>query len=120
MRRVRVTGPARRDIAKILRRSGANFGNEARNRYRRLIDQALQDLSGDAARTGVRSIDDIREGYFVYHLKWSRKGSAGPSVRQPRHLIAFSIDDSHAIIVARVFHERQMLARYLSDQDSPG
>ena len=62
MRRIRVTGPARRDIAKILRRSGANFGNQGRDRYRSLIDQAMQDLGDDPARVGVRSIDEIREG----------------------------------------------------------
>ena len=62
MRRIRVTGPARRDIAKILRRSGTNFGNQGRDRYRRLIDQAMQDLGDDPARVGVRSIDEIREG----------------------------------------------------------
>ncbi len=83
MRRVRVTGPARRDIAKILRRSGADFGNQARDRYRRLIDQALQDLGDNAARAGVRSIDDVREGYLIYHLKWSRKSPAGLSAQQP-------------------------------------
>ena len=118
MRRVRVTGPARRDIARILERSAADFGDQARRRYRRLVEQALQDLGDDAARTGVRSIDDIRQGYFVYHLKWSRKDSGSPSVRQPRHLIAFYIDDSDAVIVARLFHERQMLARHLTDQDA--
>lgn len=117
MRRIRVTGPARRDIAKILRRSGENFGNQARNRYRRLIERAIQYLGEDADRVGVRTIDDIREGYFIYHLKWSRKGSAKPPVRQPRHLIAFYIDDSDAIIVARVFHERQMLAQHLIDHN---
>jgi plasmid stabilization system protein ParE len=58
MRRVRVTGPARRDIAKILERSGAGFGDQALRRYRRLFEQALQDLGDDAARAGVRSIDD--------------------------------------------------------------
>jgi len=117
MRRVRVTGPARRDIAKILRRSGAELGSQARRRYRRLIDQALQDLGDDADRAGVRPIDDVREGYFVYHLKWSRKASARPPVRQPRHLIAFYVDDSDAIIVARVFHERQMLSRHLTGHE---
>ncbi len=117
MRRIRVTGPARNDIKKILRRSSAEFGNQARQRYRRLIEQALQDLSEDAARVGVQSIDDIREGYFLYHLKWSRKTSAGLPVRQPRHLIAFYVDDSDAIIVARVFHERQMLYRHLVEPD---
>ncbi len=116
MRRIRVTGPARRDITTILRRSGTEFGDHARQRYRRLIEQALQDLSDDAARVGVQAIDDIREGYLLYHLKWSRKASAGMPVRQPRHLIVFYVDDSH-IIVARVFHERQMLSQHLMDPD---
>jgi len=51
------------------------------------------------------------------HLKWRRKGSARPPVRQPRHLIAFYIDDSRAIIVARAFHQRQMPGRHLRDND---
>jgi len=119
MRRVRVTGPTRRDIAKILARSEADFGEQARRRYRRIIEQALQDLGDDVARAGIRSIDDVREGYFVYHLKWSRKESRGPSVRQPRHLIAFYVDDSGAVIVARLFHERQMLARHFKGHDAP-
>lgn len=117
MRRIRVTGPARRDIAKILRRSVADFGKQGRDRYRRLIDQAMQDLGDDPARVGVQSIDEIREGYFLYHLKWSRKASAGSPVRQPRHLIAFYLDDSDDIIVARMFHERQMLSRHLVEPD---
>jgi plasmid stabilization system protein ParE len=73
----------------------------------------MQDLGDDAARVGVQSIDDIREGYFLYHLKWSRNASAGLPVRQPRHLIAFYVDDSDDIIVARAFHDRQMLSRHL-------
>ena len=117
MRRIRVTGPARSDVKKILRRSSAEFGNQARQRYRRLIEQALQDLSEDAARVGVQAIDDIREGYLVYHLKWSCKPSAGSHVRQPRHLIVFCVDNSDNIIVARVFHERQMLSRHLVESD---
>ena len=59
MRRIRVTGPARRDITKILRRSGAEFGGQARRRYRTLIQQALQDLGDDASRVGVQSVDDL-------------------------------------------------------------
>ena len=119
MRRIRVTGPARRDITKILRNSSAEFGDQARERYRSLIDQALKDLGADANRVGVQSIDDIRKSYFLYHLKWSRKTSTGLPVRQPRHLIAFYVDDSDAIVVARVFHERQMLSRHLVGPDGP-
>ena len=116
MRRLRVTGPARRDIAKILTSSEADFGKPARDRYRRLIDQALQDLCDNAARPGVRSIDEVREGYWSYHLKWSRQGSVGRKIKQPRHLIAFYVDESDTVIVARVFHERQMLDRHLNNQ----
>ena len=115
MRRIRLTGPARHDIAKILRRSAAVFGNQTRDRYRRLSDQALQNLGEDTGRAGVRSTDDIRPGYFIYHLRSSRKGPLASFVQRPRHLIAFYVDDSGAIIVARVFHERQMLARHLPD-----
>ncbi len=117
MRRIRITGPARRDIANILRHSGAEFGDQARRRYQWLIDRALQNLGEDASRVGVRSIDDIREGYSLYHLKWSRKNSARPLVRNPRHLIAFYIDDSDTIMVSRIFHERQMLTHHLIDHD---
>ena len=117
MRQIRVTGPARRDITRILRQSSAEFGDQARQRYRRLIDQALKDLGADANRVGVQSIDDIRKSYFLYHLKWSRKAPADPPVRQPRHLIAFYIDNSEKIIVARIFHERQMLSQHLSEPD---
>ena len=59
MRQIRVTGPARRDITKILRRSGAEFGDQALRRYRLLIEQALQDLGDDASRVGVQSVDDL-------------------------------------------------------------
>ncbi len=113
MRHVRVTGPARRHIAKTLRRSGEDFGKQARARYRRLLDQALRELGEDPARIGVRAIDDIREGYFTYHLKSSVRSRRNASVQRPRHLIVFYVDDSGDVIVARVSHERQMLARYL-------
>jgi toxin ParE1/3/4 len=111
--RVRITGPARRDIANALRRSREDFGARACERYRRLFDRALRDLAGNSRRPGVRPIDDIRPGYFVYHLKSSAKRQAKATVRRPRHLIAFRVDDSGDVLVARIFHERQMLARHL-------
>ena len=112
MTRVRITGPARRDIADALRGSREDFGARACERYRRLFDRALRDLAAHPRGPGVRAIDDVRPGYFVYHLRSSAKGRVG-TVRRPRHLIAFRVDDSGDVVVARVFHERQMLARYL-------
>ena len=115
MSQLRVTGPAKRDIARALSRSARDFGAAARKRYRDLLDQALKDLADDSARPGVKPIDDVRRGYFAYHLKYSTQNAPKPTVRQPRHLIAFSFDEAGDIIVARVFHERQMLERHLVD-----
>ncbi len=113
MRHVRVTGPAQRDIARVLRSSEAEFGAQARTRYKRLIDQALHDLARDPAKAGVRSIDDVRSGYFIYHLNHSRRRRDKTTVRQPRHVITFLLDEHGDVIVARLFHERQMLQRHL-------
>jgi toxin ParE1/3/4 len=110
---LRVAGPAQRDIAKILRRSEEEFGAQARNRYRRLIDTALNDLAKDPTRVGVRSIEDVRRGYFIYHLSFSKRPSAKALVRRPRHLIAFFRDERGNVVVARLFHERQLLIQHL-------
>ena len=119
MRRVRLTGPAQRDIFRALQRSFDDFGPQARDRYRHLLDQALVDLGEDPNRAGVRSIDDVREGYFTYHIKSSTDRASKPSVRQPRHLFAFYVDGAGDVIVARVFHDRQMLSRHLAADDEP-
>lgn len=113
-KRVRLTGPARRDIEEILQRSQAEFDAQAKQRYRALFDQALRDLGADSTRPGVKRADDIRPGYMLYHLKWSRTAMTEP-VKKPRHIIAFYVDSTDVIVVARVFHERQMLSKHLSD-----
>lgn len=112
MRRVRVTGPARRDIANALRRSREVFGASACERYRRLFGNALRDLAEDPDRAGVRTLHEVRDGYCSYHLKSSNRAKRKAPVRRPRHLIVFRIDNSGDVIVARVFHERQLPARH--------
>jgi len=119
VRRVRITGPAQRDIFSAVQRSSDDFGPQARDRYRRLLDQALIDLGEEPNRVGVLSIDDVREGYFTYHIKSSIERAPKPSVRQPRHLFAFYVDGAGDVILARVFHERQMLSRHLAADHEP-
>jgi plasmid stabilization system protein ParE len=114
VRRLLVTGPARKDIGAILRYSGENFGDRTAANYARLIDRALKDLAEEIDRHGVRAVDDIRKGYFLYHLKWSRGAHGDGTVRRPRHLIAFYVDASDTVVVARLFHERQMPSRHLT------
>lgn len=115
MNRIKISGPARRDVAGILRRSRDEFGIEAADRYRKLFDQAFNDLAENPERAGVRSIADVRQHYFTYHLKLSVTRASKPTVRRPRHVIAFRLASAGDVLVARVFHDRQLLARHLDD-----
>jgi plasmid stabilization system protein ParE len=103
------------DIRRILHRGNAEFGVDAGARYKALLEQALQDLGEDPRRVGVRPIPDVRPGYFIYHVKFSKPRATGRSVGRPRHLVVFSVDPSEAVVVAAVVHEREMLKRHLGD-----
>lgn len=102
----------------MLNRSLADFGAQAQARYRRLVAQAFDDLQADPARVGVRSIDEVRPDYAIYHLRSSLANAPKPSVRTPRHLIAFYVDARGDVVVARVFHERQVLTHHLFEGET--
>ena len=110
-----MTGPARRDINKALRRSAEDFGAHARGRYQRLFEQAIHDLASDPARVGVKSIEDVRVGYSTYHLRSSASNVSGARVRKPRHVVVFYLDSAGDVVIARVFHERQLLENHLAE-----
>ena len=102
------------DIQNLLRRSEVNFGEVIRSRYKRLLDQAFTDLLENPLRFGVQAINDVRTGYFSYHLKWSSRRGQRPGIRRPRHLLVFSVS-SEMITVAAVVHERELLEHHLGE-----
>lgn len=112
MTALRITRAARADIKHILRRSETEFGEIIRNRYKALLNTAMAEISDDPQRHGVRAIDDVRPGYFVYHTQWSKRSVTGPSIKRPRHLLLFSCDDTAATIAA-VVHERELLSKHI-------
>ena len=63
--RFEVAGPARRDIASILKRSIREFGEAASVRYRALIRQALTDIEADPKEHPEIMIKGAR----TYHLQ---------------------------------------------------
>jgi plasmid stabilization system protein ParE len=69
----------------------------------------------EKTRVGVRPIPDVRPGYFVYHVKFSKPRATGRTVGRPRHLVVFSVDPYEAVVVAAVVHEREMMERHLDD-----
>jgi toxin ParE1/3/4 len=109
--RIRISGPARRDIENALRHSQTDFGAVGRARYARLIDAAIRDLARDPVRVGVRPIEEVRPGYFAYHLRGSARSSG--EVGRPRHLVVFRLGTGGIVIVVRLLHERQFLERHL-------
>jgi len=108
VRTVRLAPGAIADIRRILQRSAPEFGPGEGSRYKVLLDQALQDLVEDPRRVGVGPVPDVRPGYFVYRVKFSRPRVTG-------RLVVFSVDASDAVLVAAVVHEREMLERHLEN-----
>lgn len=112
--KLRITGPARRDIAAALAWSGDNFGGPARDRYQAVIRQALANIATGMAKAAALR-PELGAGLHLYHLRHARGSPA--DVRQPRHLIAFRIEGDVAIIL-RLLHETMDLPSQLHDDSS--
>jgi hypothetical protein len=85
-------------LDEILWRSETDFGAVGRQRYERLIEQALMDLLADPERPGVRIVADR----IHYHLRYSRR-RVPPTLGQvgrPRHLIVARVIDDALVVLA--------------------
>ena len=102
MARYRLSGPAKADIASILRTSEAKHGRDARIRYRGLLTAALRRIAEtpDGVSTADRS--EIFEGLRSHHIRHSRTQSR----EEPVHVIFFRVSQPDLIDVVRVLHER--------------
>jgi plasmid stabilization system protein ParE len=115
-----VTGPARRDIAAIVKKSLQEFGEAASQRYRILIRQALLDIEADPERPGsTRRPEIMIEGARTYHTSLSRTRVNGPSVKQPRHFLLYRQREDGVIEVARILHDSRGLQRHLPEDYRP-
>lgn len=109
-----ITGPARRDIAAILKRSLQEFGMEASLRYSALIRQALLDVAADHERPGSNERPEVLvKGARTYHLSMSRTRVTGTRVKEPRHLLLYRCRHDGVVEVARVLHDSRDLERHL-------
>jgi toxin ParE1/3/4 len=120
-RGLHITGPARRDIASIIRWSLQDFGGDAALRYEALILQAFRDLQADPERTGAKQRPELAENVFAYHLRHSRdRARLGfRTVRTPRHFILYR-RQGQAIEILRLLHDARDLERHLSEEHRAG
>lgn len=72
MLRLRLTHPARRDIADLLDWSAEHFGAAGRRRYEALLEAALRDIAADPGRPGSREEPQLGPDLRIYHIRLSR------------------------------------------------
>ena len=115
-----VTGPARRDIAAILKRSLQEFGMEASLRYRALIRQALLDIEADHEWPGSTERPEIMvKGARTFHISLSRSRVTGSMVKEPRHFLLYRRRADGIVEVARLLHDGRDLTRHLPEGYRP-
>jgi toxin ParE1/3/4 len=113
---VLLSGPARRDIAAIVRRSLGEFGVAASLRYEALISQALRDLRSDPERPGSKENFEVMiAGARTYHLDFSRSRVPGAKVKEPRHFLLYRKVSPLVIVVGRILDEGVDLVRHLPE-----
>jgi toxin ParE1/3/4 len=109
-----VSGPARRDITAILKRSQKEFGVDASLRYSALIQQALLDIESDYERPGSKERPEIMvEGARTYHISLSRGRVKGEKVKDPCHFFLYRRREDGVVEVSRILHDGRDLARHL-------
>ena len=119
-------GPrALRDLRTILVRSVDRFGEEAADRYSRLIRQSLRDIEENPERFGSMTRPALLAGGArTYHISFSRRNAPKPGVQEPRHFLLYrrkwDMKRKREIIeVARILHDSTDLARHLPPDYRP-
>ena len=116
-RKVRLAQLAQLDVKAILKWSEEEFGAAAALRYKTLIRQAIVDIGHDPERPGSAERSEMRlAGVRTYHLSFSRSRVNGPSVKDPRHFLAYRIGKDGVVEIARVIHDSRDLRRHLAER----
>lgn len=77
----------------LLDDGAARFGQVVRDRYARLIIQAMRDVADKPYRPGVTSELAIDSVALFYHLRHSRMRAGPPNNRigKPRHILVYEV-----------------------------
>ena len=107
MSQYRISNAARADIVDILKVSQTQFGDQARQRYQKLILAALQAIAGTPYRIGSHERDELAPGLRSYHLVYSRQQAKHPhgTVKGPRHVVFYRVANDEVIEVVRLLHD---------------
>jgi len=112
---VRLSGPARRDIAAILRASEAGFGAAARGRYQPLLAVSLRRIAAEPLAVPTQEREELGAGVRSLHIRHCRDVSGAGAVAAPVHVIFYRLGPPGVVEVARVLHERMEPERHVAD-----
>lgn len=104
----RLSAEAQADVADALDWSLAKFGEDAFQRYSKLLRVSFRDIVDDPLRIGSREFDCNGEVVRLYPIRFSRKNAAvdGVVVQRPRHLIAYRVAGDGELEILRVLDDR--------------
>jgi toxin ParE1/3/4 len=111
--RYRLSGPAKADIASVLRTSEAMHGAEARIRYRALLTAALRRIAADPQGRSTRDRSELAAGLRSLHIRHSRAESREAPVGDPVHVIFYRARDPDLVEIVRVLHDRMEPSRHI-------
>ena len=91
------------DLVSCMEWSLEFFGQKASDRYAKLIEISIQEISLNPELMGSR---DFEDGVRLYHIRHSKEQAAigGKTVKKPRHFIAYRAKESSLQLI-RLLHE---------------
>ena len=111
----RLTHLAQADIAGILVRCHAGFGEAAEMRYAGLIAAAIRDAADRSTGIGFTSHPELGDGVLTWQLAQSRGRSRGGDVRRPRHFLVWR-REGDILAIGRVLHDAMDLQLHVTAQ----
>jgi toxin ParE1/3/4 len=106
MARYRLSGPAKADIASILRTSETQYGYDARVRYRGLLTAAMRRIASAPEGRATMDRSELLTGLRSLHIRHSRNESLEAPVGDPVHVIFYRAIEPGLIEIVRVLHDR--------------
>src|ERR1700682_1542847 len=113
MPRYRLSGPAKTDIAAVLRASETIHGAEARIRYRALLTAAMRRIAAEPLGLSTVERSELSAGVRCFHIRHSRNESREPPVGEAVHVIFYRALSPGLIEIVRVLHERMEPSRHI-------
>lgn len=116
MARFRLSGPARADIASVLRSSEAMHGADARIRYRGLLTAALRRIAADPDGPSTVARGELFAGLRSLHIRHCRAESREAPVGDPVHVIFYRAVAPGLVEIVRELHERMEPGRPVGER----